>query len=98
MNVLVTPVGFDDKIVNRTFREQYKPFGVYKMPRTIFNPHKRKLNGPELAELIDRYQPAGMIAGLETLDRRTMETAELERRIMVLEEGGNAKSGKRYAR
>ena len=73
MNVLVTPMGFDDRLLARIFREQDRPLGIYKMPRVIFNPHNRRLNEQELLEFVAKFQPVGMIAGLERMGRSILE-------------------------
>ncbi len=40
------------------------------------NPYARKLTESEVSELIEQYQPVGMIAGVEPLTRRVLEKAK----------------------
>ena len=42
----------------------------------IHNPFKRKLTEDEVLELIEKYRPVGMIAGVEPLTRRVLEKAD----------------------
>lgn len=42
----------------------------------IKNPYKRKLNEEEVEEMILKYQPFGIIAGVEPLTRRILEKAQ----------------------
>jgi D-3-phosphoglycerate dehydrogenase / 2-oxoglutarate reductase len=54
-------------------------FGVKDFPdelNVINNPYKRKLTEDEVMGLIEKYQPVGMIAGVEPLTRRVIEKAE----------------------
>jgi D-3-phosphoglycerate dehydrogenase len=44
--------------------------------QTILNPHKRKLTESEIQELIEKYQPVGLIAGVEPLTKQVLETAK----------------------
>jgi len=41
----------------------------------IKNPHKRKLTGAELSELISEYDPVGIIAGLEPISEEILQKA-----------------------
>lgn len=76
MNVLITPLGFEDQLVARIFREEYRPFGIYTMPRVIFNPHNRTLNEQEVREFLAKFRPVGMIVGREYLGRSVLEKAD----------------------
>ena len=54
-------------------------FSVNKFPdgfNVIYNPYKRKLTENELYDLIDQYQPVGMIAGVEPITRNALQHAK----------------------
>ena len=63
MNILITTSSF-------TINEF--PNGI----NVIYNPFKRKLTEDEVLDLIEKYQPMGMIAGVEPLTRRVLEKAK----------------------
>jgi D-3-phosphoglycerate dehydrogenase len=42
----------------------------------VHNPYRRRLTESEIAELIEQYQPVGMIAGVEPLTRAVLEKAK----------------------
>lgn len=53
-------------------------FGINEFPdeiNVIHNPFKRKLTEDEVLDLIEKYQPIGMIAGVEPLTRRVLKKA-----------------------
>ncbi len=62
MNILVTTSSFG----NSSFPDSVN---------VIMNPYKRKLTESEAIELVDKYRPAGIIAGVEPLTRKVMEKA-----------------------
>ncbi|HHW00448.1 MAG TPA: phosphoglycerate dehydrogenase [Clostridiaceae bacterium] len=54
-------------------------FSINEFPdglNVIHNPYKRKLTGDEIKDLIIKYQPVGIIAGVEPLTREVMMAAE----------------------
>jgi len=54
-------------------------FGIKGFPdriNVIHNPFKRKLTEDEALSLIEKYQPTGMIAGVEPLTRRVLNKAK----------------------
>ncbi len=53
-------------------------FGIKDLPAEynfILNPYKRKLTEDEIIGLMQEYKPVGMIAGVEPLTEKVMETA-----------------------
>jgi Phosphoglycerate dehydrogenase and related dehydrogenases len=44
--------------------------------QTVLNPYARKLTESEVSELIEQYQPVGMIAGVEPLTRQVLGKAK----------------------
>ena len=42
----------------------------------ILNPYDRKITERELVELLEKYQPVGLLAGTETISRSVLEEAE----------------------
>src|SRR6056297_2069170 len=54
-------------------------FGIMDFPKefnVINNPYKRRLTQDEAIELIEKYQPVGIIAGVEPLTRKVLEKAK----------------------
>lgn len=69
-NILITTSSFDylnDNLIAAVFSKGYK---------IQFNPLKRKLTVEEVMKLIDKYDPVGMVAGIEPLKRSVLEKAE----------------------
>ena len=44
--------------------------------KVITNPYGRKLTENEALELITKYKPTGLVAGIEPLTKRVLEKAE----------------------
>jgi len=59
MNILITTASFG----NHPFPASWN---------VIFNPHGRKLTEPEIGQMVEEYQPVGIIAGVEPLTRQVM--------------------------
>ena len=58
--ILITTSNFDSELINHIENSGFQ---------VILNPYKRKLTEMEVTELIEKYQPVGMIAGVEPLTR-----------------------------
>ena len=67
--LLITTSSFDTS-ANPALREL-----AAKGYQIITNPHKRRLTEDEAIELFTKYDPVGMIAGVEPLTRRALERA-----------------------
>ncbi|CAN2048435.1 Hydroxyacid dehydrogenase [Candidatus Magnetomoraceae bacterium gMMP-1] len=69
-NILITTSSFaknDPGLINSLEDQKLKP---------ILNPYKRKLTEPEVKELIIKYQPVGIIAGVEPLTHEVLNVAD----------------------
>lgn len=62
MNILCTV----EEFLMEKFPEQFK---------MTMNPYKRRLTEEETADMIEKYQPVGIIAGVEPLTKRVLEKA-----------------------
>lgn len=65
-NILITTSSFDAEILSL--------LDAYNL-KAILNPYKRKLTENEVADLIQQYQPIGMIAGVEPLTGAVLKNA-----------------------
>ncbi|CAN2040217.1 Hydroxyacid dehydrogenase [Candidatus Magnetomoraceae bacterium gMMP-15] len=69
-NILITTSSFaknDPGLINSLEDQKLKP---------ILNPYKRKLTETEVKELIIKYKPLGIIAGVEPLSREVLNVAD----------------------
>ena len=69
-NILITTSSFDYLNDNLIAPVSSKGYQIQ------FNPFKRKLTVDEVSEMIDRYDPVGIIAGLEPLTQSVMQKAK----------------------
>jgi len=69
-NVLITTSSFAEGApdLNNLLKKQHLNF--------VLNPYKRKLTKEEIIELIKKYQPVGIIAGVEPLTCEVLKTAK----------------------
>lgn len=68
--ILITTSSFGEN--DGTLIKKLESFGFL----VVINPHKRKLTEEEVAALVKKYNPVGMIAGIEPLTRLVLQNAK----------------------
>lgn len=64
-NILITTSSF-----NQNFLNSLSDYDI------ILNPYKRKLSEDEILELLQKYKPIGLIAGVEPLTKKVLDSAK----------------------